>query len=57
MGMQNNNDIKRRGRPPKSGRDTVQTKAELISSGVEHFTQFGFASSGLDDDGMEAIAI
>lgn len=39
---------KRRGRPPKSGRDTVNTKTELISSGVEHFTQFGFASSGLD---------
>jgi len=46
--MQNDNDIKRRGRPPKSGRDTIQTKAKLISSGVEHFTQFGFASSGLD---------
>ncbi len=39
---------KRRGRPAKSGRDTTKTKAELISSGVEHFTQFGFASSGLD---------
>jgi TetR/AcrR family transcriptional repressor of nem operon len=39
---------KRRGRPPKSGRDTTNTKTELISSGVEHFTQFGFASSGLD---------
>ncbi len=39
---------KRRGRPAKSGRDTTNTKAELISSGVEHFTQFGFASSGLD---------
>ncbi len=39
---------KRRGRPPKSGRDTANTKTELISSGVEHFTQFGFASSGLD---------
>lgn len=39
---------KQRGRPAKSGRDTSQTKAALISSGVEHFTQFGFASSGLD---------
>ncbi len=39
---------KRRGRPAKSGRDTTNTKTELISSGVEHFTQFGFASSGLD---------
>jgi TetR/AcrR family transcriptional repressor of nem operon len=46
--MKIDNDIKRRGRPAKSGRDTIQTKAELISSGVEHFTQFGFASSGLD---------
>ena len=46
--MQLNNDIKRRGRPAKSGRDSAQTKAELISSGVEHFTQFGFASSGLE---------
>lgn len=46
--MQLNNDKKRRGRPTKSGRDSANTKAELISSGVEHFTQFGFASSGLD---------
>ena len=46
--MKIKNDIKRRGRPAKSGRDTSQTKAELINSGVEHFTQFGFASSGLD---------
>jgi len=46
--MQLINDKKLRGRPAKSGRDTTQTKAALISSGVEHFTQFGFASSGLD---------
>jgi len=46
--MKLNNEIKARGRPPKSGRDTSQTKAELINSGVAHFTQFGFASSGLD---------
>jgi TetR/AcrR family transcriptional repressor of nem operon len=46
--MKIDNDIKRRGRPAKSGRDTSQTKAELINSGVEHFTEFGFASSGLD---------
>ena len=46
--MKNINDKKPRGRPAKSGRDAAQTKAELISSGVEHFTQFGFASSGLD---------
>jgi len=46
--MQLTNDKKLRGRPAKSGRDTTQTRAALISSGVEHFTQFGFASSGLD---------
>jgi TetR/AcrR family transcriptional repressor of nem operon len=46
--MKLNNEIRARGRPAKSGRDTAQTKAELINSGVEHFTQFGFASSGLD---------
>jgi len=46
--MKLKNEIKPRGRPAKSGRDTGQTKAELINSGVEHFTQFGFASSGLD---------
>ena len=48
MIMKSNNEIRSRGRPAKSGRDTAQTKAELINSGVEHFTQFGFASSGLD---------
>lgn len=46
--MQLTHDKKQRGRPAKSGRDTAQTKAALITSGVEHFTQFGFASSGLD---------
>ena len=46
--MQLTHDKKQRGRPAKSGRDTSQTKAALINSGVEHFTQFGFASSGLD---------
>jgi len=46
--MQLTQDKKQRGRPAKSGRDTTQTKAALITSGVEHFTQFGFASSGLD---------
>lgn len=46
--MNVDNMIKRRGRPTKTGRDTSQTKTELIRSGVEHFTQFGFASSGLD---------
>ncbi|MCP4988558.1 MAG: TetR family transcriptional regulator [Colwellia sp.] len=46
--MQLTQDKKKRGRPAKSGRDTSQTKAALINSGVEHFTQFGFASSGLE---------
>jgi len=46
--MQLSQHKKQRGRPAKSGRDTTQTKATLIKSGVEHFTQFGFASSGLD---------
>lgn len=46
--MQLTHDKKQRGRPAKTGRDTTQTKAALITSGVEHFTQFGFASSGLD---------
>jgi len=46
--MQLTQDKKKRGRPAKSGRDTTQTKAALITSGVEHFTEFGFASSGLD---------
>ncbi|TYK66986.1 TetR family transcriptional regulator C-terminal domain-containing protein [Colwellia echini] len=45
--MQNENK-KPRGRPAKSGRDSAVTKDELIRSGVEHFTQFGFAASGLD---------
>ncbi|MEI6894255.1 MAG: TetR family transcriptional regulator C-terminal domain-containing protein [Colwellia sp.] len=46
--MKIDTDKKRRGRPAKSGRDSSQTKAELISSGVQHFTQFGFAASGLE---------
>lgn len=46
--MQIIQDKKSRGRPAKSGRDTALTKTSLLTSGVEHFTQFGFASSGLD---------
>jgi len=46
--MKITHDKRSRGRPAKSGRDTAQTKAALINSGVEHFTEFGFASSGLD---------
>ncbi|QHJ13950.1 Transcriptional regulator AcuR [Paraglaciecola mesophila] len=38
----------RRGRPPKVARDNPDTKAELIRVGLEHLTEFGFASSGID---------
>lgn len=38
----------KRGRPAKSGRDSAQTKNDIIRSGIEYFTQYGFASSGLD---------
>lgn len=38
----------RRGRPPKNAAENRDTKAELIRSGLEHFTEFGFASSGID---------
>lgn len=38
----------RRGRPPKAARANQDTKAELIRSGLEHFTEYGFASSGLE---------
>jgi TetR/AcrR family transcriptional repressor of nem operon len=38
----------RRGRPPKVSRENQDTKAELIRSGLEHLTEHGFASSGID---------
>ena len=38
----------RRGRPPKISRENHDTKAELIRSGLEHLTEHGFASSGID---------
>ncbi|WP_158769526.1 TetR/AcrR family transcriptional regulator [Paraglaciecola sp. L1A13] len=38
----------RRGRPPKVARENQDTKAELIRSGLEHLTEFGFASSGIE---------
>ncbi len=38
----------RRGRPPKVARDNHDTKAELLRVGLEHLTEFGFASSGID---------
>ena len=40
--------LPKRGRPAKSGRDSNQTKQLLIQSGVEYFTEFGFAASGID---------
>lgn len=46
--MQLNNEKKTRGRPAKSGRDSSQIKTDIIRSGIEHFTQFGFSASGLD---------
>jgi len=38
----------RRGRPLKASAKGRDTKAELIRSGLEHLTENGFASSGLD---------
>ncbi|WP_189376438.1 acrylate utilization transcriptional regulator AcuR [Thalassotalea profundi] len=38
----------RRGRPPKIARENSDTKAILIRSGLEHLTENGFASSGID---------
>jgi len=38
----------RRGRPPKIARENQDTKAELIRSGLAHLTEYGFASSGID---------
>ncbi len=38
----------RRGRPPKTHGENRDTRAELIRSGVETLTEFGFASTGID---------
>jgi len=46
--MNKNDTTAKRGRPAKSGRDSSQTKQALIQSGVEYFTEFGFAASGID---------
>lgn len=46
--MIKNNTPAKRGRPAKSGRDSNQTKQALLQSGLEYFTEFGFASSGID---------
>ena len=37
----------RRGRPPKSAQSR-DTRAELIRSGLEHLTEIGFASAGIE---------
>lgn len=39
----------RRGRPPKSGYSTEETRARLIRQGIEVFTLKGFSSAGLDE--------
>ena len=46
--MSTTNTKPRRGRPPKIARDKQDTKAELIRSGLEQLTEYGFASSGID---------
>jgi len=38
----------RRGRPPKISRENQDTRAELIRSGLEHLTEYGFSSSGIE---------
>ncbi|ATD01291.1 TetR/AcrR family transcriptional regulator [Pseudoalteromonas spongiae] len=39
---------RKRGRPKKSERAHLDTRAELIQSGLAHFTEFGFVASGID---------
>lgn len=38
----------RRGRPPKVARSNSDTRALLIQTGVETFTEFGFSATGID---------
>lgn len=38
----------RRGRPPKNERDFSDTKKQLIRSGLELITEYGFVSAGVD---------
>jgi TetR/AcrR family transcriptional repressor of nem operon len=38
----------RRGRPPKNERDFSDTKKQLIRSGLELITEYGFISAGVD---------
>ncbi|MGO2372281.1 TetR/AcrR family transcriptional regulator [Pseudoalteromonas sp. KG3] len=46
--LKNNQNPPRRGRPPKVARSNADTKALLISTGVETLTEFGFSATGLD---------
>jgi TetR/AcrR family transcriptional repressor of nem operon len=46
--MSMSNTKPRRGRPPKIARENQDTKAELIRSGLEQLTEYGFSSSGID---------
>ena len=46
--MTTSNTKPRRGRPPKAAAENRDTKAELLRSGLEHLTENGFASSGID---------
>ena len=43
-----NNKSPRRGRPPKIARSNSDTRALLIQTGVETFTEFGFSATGID---------
>jgi TetR/AcrR family transcriptional repressor of nem operon len=38
----------RRGRPPKVSRESLDTKTELIRSGLQQLTEHGFTASGID---------
>jgi len=38
----------RRGRPPKVTRENQDTRADLIRSGLEQLTEYGFTASGID---------
>lgn len=39
---------RRRGRPPKNARDFTDTKSQLIRSGLELITEYGFISAGVE---------
>ncbi|SHO57538.1 acrylate utilization transcriptional regulator AcuR [Vibrio quintilis] len=39
---------RRRGRPPKTGREFTDTRAQLIRSGLELITEYGFIAAGVE---------